>query len=46
MPKKLKKINKRVERLFKESDVGVLLENFNDNIKILKEYLFIKKDSK
>jgi len=35
-----------VERLFKESDVGVLLENFNDNIKILKEYLFIKKDSK
>ncbi|MFA4880682.1 MAG: hypothetical protein WC650_03605 [Candidatus Doudnabacteria bacterium] len=37
MIQKLKKIPKKQEKIFKESDVAVLLENVNDNIKILAE---------
>lgn len=34
---KLKKINKKTEKVFKESDVIVIMENMNDNIKLLAE---------
>ena len=37
MIQKLKKIPKKQEKIFKESDVAVLLENLNDNIKIVAE---------
>ncbi len=32
MPQKLKKLPKKQEKLFKESDVVILLKNVNDNI--------------
>ncbi|HHE45758.1 MAG TPA: hypothetical protein ENL05_00185 [Candidatus Moranbacteria bacterium] len=34
---KIKKINKKVEKVFKESEVILLLENLNDNIQLLAE---------
>ena len=34
---KLKKLNKKTEKIFKESDVVVIMENMNDNIKLLAE---------
>lgn len=37
MKPKLKKLNKKTEKVFKESDVAALLENMNDNIVILAE---------
>jgi len=37
MKTKLKKMDKKTEELFKASSVAVLLENMNDNIKILAE---------
>ena len=37
MIQKLKRIPKKQEKIFKESDVVILLENVNDNIKILAE---------
>ncbi len=37
MKPKLKKINKKTEKVFKESDVAAILENMNDNILILAE---------
>lgn len=34
---KLKKLNKKTEKIFKESEVAAIMENMNDNIKLLAE---------
>lgn len=35
--KKSKKLNKKIKAVFSESQVGALVENFNDNLKIISE---------
>jgi chromosome segregation ATPase len=37
--KKIKKPNKKIQKVFTESQVGALVEEFNDNIKIVSENL-------
>jgi chromosome segregation ATPase len=37
MKNKLKKVDKKTEEMFKASSVAVLLENLNDNIKVIAE---------